>query len=119
MINVFRILLPSRKHGDEVVPAVQHNHDQMSEKKKQNCPHHREVPDAGVMKAAHRPGQPGELHRFPDRKPSENGKYAEHQYRSVCELLKWVVNLARLRLRTEKEIVVDHGPNAANVARRE
>src|ERR1035438_10800286 len=38
-LSVLRILLPTRQHGNEVIPAVQNHHHEMPEHKSQDRPH--------------------------------------------------------------------------------
>src|SRR6266853_5126184 len=107
-LQIFRVFLPSRKHGREIIPAMQNDHDEVSQKEEQNRPHHRNMPDAGPVKTAHHPGQPGKLHRLPHRQPGHYGKNAQSYDRSVRQLLQRVVNLADSWLRSEEKVVVHH-----------
>src|SRR5579864_269924 len=114
-VSVLWILLPSRQHRDEVVPAVQNHHDQMTKHKGQHGPHHDEVPQARPVKSPHKPCQPGELHWFPDRQTGQDGEHSQCDYSRVRVFLQGIVRLRRGRLLTREEVVLRHGPDAGNV----
>src|SRR5271170_7595769 len=63
--QVFWVFLPSRQHGNEVIPTVQDDHHQVAEHEGQNRPHDQEMPQPRPMETTHHPRQPGKLHWFP------------------------------------------------------
>ena len=55
---VLRLALPSRKHGEEIRPSVQENHDQVAGNEREESAHRREMPDPREMKPAEQKCQP-------------------------------------------------------------
>src|SRR4051794_31004094 len=119
VVDILRILLPSREHGCKITPSMQHHHDEMSEKKEKNRPHHREMPDPGPVKTTHDPCQPGKLYWFPHCKSGQDRQNPQAEHRRVRQLLKRVVGLAGNWFRSKEKIVMRHGPDSANIARHE
>src|ERR1700733_16332028 len=109
------VLLPSGKHGDEIVPAMQDHHHQMSENKRQHRPHDQEMPDARQMEPAQYPRQPGKLHRLPDCEACQHRKLSQPNRRGVRMLLERVIGFSYGRLGTEEEVVAHHRPYSREV----
>src|SRR3954452_19691138 len=110
--SVLRILLPTDQHGYEIVPAMQQNHQQMPEDKRQHGPHDHEMPESRQVKSAHQPGKPRELHRLPAGKSGQYRKHPKDDRRRVRMLLQRIVGLVLPGLWTEEKVLAHHGPHA-------
>src|SRR5271170_2306973 len=55
--QVFRVALPTRQHGREIIPPVQDHHDQVSKDKKDQCAENTKMPNPSPVKPPHRPAK--------------------------------------------------------------
>src|ERR1700680_426581 len=69
--QVFRLALPTRQHGCEIVPSMQDHHDQVPQDEQEQCAENAKMPHPGPMKAAHQRSQEGKLHGIVEKDSSQ------------------------------------------------
>jgi len=93
----------------------------MYSEKSHNTTHHGEMDVACQRISAKEPGEPAELHRLPDREPSEYGKADAKDHRRVKQTLHGIVVTKAMRKPEAEGIrkIAQHGAWAgrAQVAR--
>src|ERR1700723_298415 len=77
------------------------------------------MPDSCIVKSAHQDRQKRKLHRTVEDEPSENGKHAETDCRSVGQFLQRIIWLVQFGLWGGEKKMKRHGPKAADITREE
>src|ERR1700739_756263 len=113
--HVFRVALPTRQHGCEIVPSMEDHHDQVPQNEQEQCAQNTKMPNPGPMKSAHQRSQEGKLHRIVEDDSRQHGQQTEHYRRGVSHLLKRVVYLGLRWLTPEKEVMADHRPHPGQI----
>src|SRR5260370_34894935 len=58
--QVFRVALPTRQHGCEIIPSMQDHHDQVPQDEQEQCAENTKMPYPGPVEASHQGSQEGE-----------------------------------------------------------
>src|SRR6266852_1703155 len=111
--QIFRVALPTRQHGHEIVPSMEDHHDQVPQDEKEQCAENTKMPQPGPMKPAHERSQKGKLHRIVEDDSRHYRQQAEYNHRRVRHFLQRVIYFRLYRLTPEKEVMANHGPDAS------
>src|SRR5579863_1167535 len=71
--HVFRVALPTRQHGCEIVPSMEDHHDQVPQNEQEQCAQNAKMPKPGQMESAHQRSEEGKLHRIVEDDSCKDG----------------------------------------------
>src|SRR6266436_9342236 len=95
--QVFRVALPTRQHGYEIVPSMQDHHDQVPQDEQEQCAENTKMPQPRPMKASQQASQEGKLHGIVEHDSRQDREQAEKNRRRESHLLDRVVYLGLRR----------------------
>src|SRR6201984_2594458 len=113
--HIFRVALPTRQHGHEIVPSMEDNHDQVPQHEQEQCAEHAKMPQASPMKPAHERSQKGKLHWIEEDDSRHDRQQPKYDRRRVGHFLERVIYFRLRRLTPEKKIVARHRPHTGHI----